>query len=208
MQQSRETVIEKVKQHFADDVIILSSPGYASIMAFRNSASFVLKMVKDDKAHDDLKHSKIQIARSIEQECKDMKCNRTHYNLHIDKDKMDETVSPTLSSLISLISPKMKRTSLAAAMVGNIVTSQVTNQPTDLQIALGLLTRDSKKVVDQLYDFRVTCSYDEVMRFKKSAAHASYSDACLQRLSDASSRLLQTTLMLTFHRPGNKPTRT
>lgn len=78
----------------------------------------------------------------------------------------------------------MNRT-LAAAMVGNIVTSQVTNQPTDLQIALGLLTRDSKKVVDQLYHFKVTCSYDEVMRFKKSAAHASYSDAGLQGLSDA-----------------------
>lgn len=190
IQQSRKTVIEKVKQHFADDVIILSSPGYASIVVFRNSASFVLKMVKDDKAHDDLEHSKIQVARAIEQECKDMKCNRMHYDLHIDKDKMDETVSPTLSSLLSLISPKMNRT-LAAAMVGNIVTSQVTNQPTDLQIALGLLTRDSKKVVDQLYHFKVTCSYDEVMRFKKSAAHASYSDAGLQGLSDAGDGLIQ-----------------
>ncbi len=61
---------------------------------------------------------------------------------------------------------------MPTAMIENVVTSQGTNQVTDLQIALGLLTRNSKKVVDQLYNFRVTCSYDEVVRFKKSAAHA------------------------------------
>ena len=100
----------------------------------------VLKMGKDDKAQDDLEHSKISVARSIEQECNDMKCNRTHYDLYT-QGQMDETVSLTLSSLFSLISPKMNRT-LASPMVGISVTSQVTNQPTDLQIALGLLTRD------------------------------------------------------------------
>ena len=100
-----------------------------------------------------------------------MKCESTHYDLLINKDKMDDVVSQTLS-MLSLVSPKLNKT-LSAAIIGNIVTSEVTHEATDLQIALGLLTRDSKKVVDKLYDYRVTCGYDEVVRFKKSAVHAS-----------------------------------
>ena len=62
---------------------------------------------------------------------------------------MDDSISPTLSSLLSLICSKLNKT-LPAAMIGNIVTSQVTNQYTDLQIALGVLNWNSKKIVDQL----------------------------------------------------------
>ena len=43
-------------------------------------------------------------------------------------------------------------------MVGNIVTGAVTNKPTMLQIALGVVVREK--------------TYDEVLRFKSSAAHA------------------------------------
>ena len=187
---SRPAVIEKVKERFSDDVIILSSPGCASVIAFRSCASSVLKIVKDEKELDDLQHSKVQVAKCIERECMAMKSKRTHYDLHITKEKMDDIISPTLSSLLSLISPKLNKT-LAAAMIGNIITSQVTNQATDMQIALGILTRDSKKVVDKLYDYRVTCSYDEVVRFKKSAARASYADTRLQGISDSSNGLIQ-----------------
>ena len=36
--------------------------------------------------------------------------------------------------------------------------------------------------MDKLYDYRVTCSYDELVRFKKSAAHASYTDTSVPDL--------------------------
>ena len=71
---------------------------------------------------------------------------------------MDDAVSQTIPSKLSLVSPRLNKT-LSATTIGNIVTSEVTNEATDLQIALGLLTQDSKKVVDKLYGYRVTCRY-------------------------------------------------
>ena len=61
----------------------------------------------------------------------------------------------------------------------------------DLQIALGILTRDSKKIVDKLNDYKVTSSYDEVARFKKAAALAAFTDTCVQGITDARTGLIQ-----------------
>lgn len=121
---SRQCVIRKVRELFSD-VIVPSSPGYASVIAFRSCAS-VLKIVKDEKEHEYLEH-KTQVARCTERECKEMKCKRRHYDLHIDKDKMDDVDSPILSSLLSLVSsPKFNKT-FPAAVIRNIVISHVTN---------------------------------------------------------------------------------
>ena len=46
----------------------------------------------------------------------------------------------------------------------------VTCQPTDLQIAIGVLLGDHKMLIEELYKYNVSCSYDEVRRFKRSAA--------------------------------------
>ena len=91
--------------------------------------------------------SKVQIERHIEREYKEMKSKREYHDLHVGNYTITDIVSPTLSSLLPLVSPKLNRT-LPAAMIGNIVTRQVTHMDTDLQIALGILTQDSKKNVD------------------------------------------------------------
>ena len=45
-----------------------------------------------------------------------------------------------------------------------------------LKSTLGILLRDSKTVVSHMYDYRITCSYDELLRFKSSAATAACAD--------------------------------
>ena len=45
-----------------------------------------------------------------------------------------------------------------------------TCQPTPLQIAIGVLLGGHKMLIEELYKYDVTCSYDEVRRFKRSAA--------------------------------------
>ena len=42
-----------------------------------------------------------------------------------------------------------------------------------------------------MHSYRVTCSYDEVLRFKKSAAVAAVSDPCNQGISDARKEWIQ-----------------
>ena len=46
-------------------------------------------------------------------------------------------------------------------------------------------------VVHHMYDYRVTCSYDEVLRFKKSAAVSAAVYSRLQGISDARHGLVQ-----------------
>ena len=89
----------------------------------------------------------------------------------MDNGTVQEATSDTLMGLLAGISPRLKDT-MPALLIGNIVTSAVRAQPTELQIALGVLFRDSKSQLGYLNDYGVTCSYGELRLFKKSAAVA------------------------------------
>ena len=60
--------------------------------------------------------------------------------------------------------------SLFTALIGGIVTDAVQYKPTQIQVALGILHPHSKTILNHLNKYGITCSYDEVLRFKKSAA--------------------------------------
>ena len=64
-----------------------------------------------------------------------------------------------------------------------MITIIVTNRPTTLQIVLGLLMRE-KALIEQCHQFGITCTYDEILRFKSSAAHAASKEKQLHGLLD------------------------
>ena len=63
-----------------------------------------------------------------------------------------------------------------------MITALIKNLATPQQISLAVLLRDSKEHVKAFHDFGVTCSYDELLRFKKSVAFASNADMDLAGL--------------------------
>jgi hypothetical protein len=63
--------------------------------------------------------------------------------------------------------------SLTSLIIGNMVTSVLANHPTPLQIALGVFIH-RKKIINHMSDYSVTCSYDELRRYKKSYAVVRY----------------------------------
>ena len=71
------------------------------------------------------------------------------------------------------------------------MTSVLKNKATTLQVALGVLQRNSKAIVNNMYDYRVTCSYDKLLHFKKSAAVAADVDPNQQGITDARQGLIQ-----------------
>ena len=81
---------------------------------------------------------------------------------------MWQKCSKTLLLLQPKVPPLVNET-LCAALIGNIITTAVTSHPSMLQIALGLLAR-AKKISHQLYVFGACASYDEIRRYKISAA--------------------------------------
>ena len=82
--------------------------------------------------------------------------------------------------MMAALSPDLDHTPYAI-LIGNMVTAIIREKPTDLQIALGVLFKDSKSPLTYMHDFGITCSYDEVLRFKKSAAVATSTISSLQK---------------------------
>ena len=101
-----------------------------------------------------------------------------------------EHASGTLLKLLAALSTRLDRT-LTAPLIANIITNVLRNSPTPLQVALGILLTDSKTVISHMYDYRVTCSYDEVLLFKSSTAVVASTHPANQGISDSKDSLIQ-----------------
>ena len=123
-----------------------------------------------DDDEEDLNAAVQKTAKHIASECRQLKKNKMIYQTRIGLTDAIANSSSTLLSLLMHLSPKFDP-SMPCALIGNILTGMITNQATTLQIALGVLLRD-KSVMDQFHDCGITCTYNEVLRFKASAASA------------------------------------
>ncbi|KAJ8021891.1 hypothetical protein HOLleu_39220 [Holothuria leucospilota] len=187
---THRSLLEKVQQHFGDDLVVLTSPGYASLIAFHENAAVMMKMVKDDDETDDIEKCVNMLAKHIVKECKAIPTNKSAYQVHIDMNVAAEFASSTLLKLLATLSTKLDET-LPALLIASVITDVLTNYPTPLQVALGVLLGDSKSIVGHMYDYRITCSYNELLRFKSSAATAASADLVKQGVSDAGDGLIQ-----------------
>ena len=177
---TRRQLIKKLAEHFRQDFLILSGTWVASILVFQSKASNVLKLVANEDGGDCAAIEKV--AKLIVNESKYLKSGTYKYRTRVNIDDVITVVSSTMLHLLSLVSPKLN-SSLSACMVGNIVTSMVTNGSTALQIALSVLVRQ-KSLIERLYDFGVT--------FKASVAHAADKIQNLRGISDCGIGLVQT----------------
>ena len=108
-----------------------------------------------------------KVAKLIVVESKTLKQDKSKYRTRATFENTIDDVSPTLQHLMSLVSKKLDST-LPSAMIGNVITSMVTNTYTSLQIALGITVRQ-KSVIECLHKFGISASYDEILRFKAFA---------------------------------------
>ena len=82
---------------------------------------------------------------------------------------MSNSVSQMLMDLLAALNDNLNNT-LPALLVDNIIMSIISNKDTYVQLALGNLIRDSKALINHMYQLRVACFYDKILHFKKSAA--------------------------------------
>ena len=186
---NQRSLLKRVKDYFSDEVVVLTSPGLCSLVVFRASASNVLSLAAQTEDEQD-SAKLVTLAKDISNEIKQIEYDGSRYDIRITKQDMSVSVSQTLMELLALLSNKLDYT-LPALLIGNIITSVITNKPTNLQIALGNLLRDSRKLINPFYQFGVTCSYDEILRFKKSAALAATKEIKLSGIEQASDGLIQ-----------------
>ena len=167
---SRSKLVQNVLMHFGNKMIKLSSNGLADSLIFREKASSIFQLQDDEFEVVETMEDRIKnVAEKIVKEIKEIPHDKGSYKKRINIDIAMEDISPTLSTLLSEISPNLQEMSLPAIMIGNIITSKVANRSTHLLIDPGLLVR-KKKLIEHLYDFGIVCSYDEVKLFRSSAA--------------------------------------
>jgi len=158
---------------------VLSGTGVASLLVFRSKASNLLRLVPSSD-EDDVEIELEKVAHQIVRDVNESVVGDNNYHARVDMDIALDCLSSTLLSLLSKLSTKLNHT-LPAALIGNTVTNVISGRFTTIQIALGMVL-NRKGLIEQLYDFLVPCSYDEVLWFKPSVAAAAVSNASLEEL--------------------------
>ena len=150
----RRFLLVKIQHPFLDDIAVLSSPGLSSLVVFRQNASTVLHLTYDTE--DDTQDLLIgKLTKIICDEVKQIDQDQSRYDIRITEEDMSTPVSQTVMDLLAALTDNLKDT-FPALLIANIITSVLSNKPTSLQIALGNLIRDSKSLINQLYQFNST----------------------------------------------------
>lgn len=152
---SRRLLITRLSEHFGEDLLVLSSPGIATILAFKSRTAKVLHIIPDVD-DDDIENAVNKVKKKICQEVKEICIDRNNYHTRLNHENASEHVSSTVLHLLAQLSPTLDNT-LPALLIGNIITSALQNYPTNLQIYLAVVLRDSKGLVKTMNDFGVTC---------------------------------------------------
>lgn len=168
----RKMLLDKVTRYLKNEVMVLNSPGIASILVFKSHADSVLRIqnvdVEVEKDCDD--EAVRTVAKQVISEIKDISFDKGSYDGRMNISVAKGDVSPTFSKLLSLIEPKtLNPNALPSLLIGNMVTAHVAKRFTTLSLSLAIMVR-KKKLVEKLHQFGVVSSYDELKRFRTSAA--------------------------------------
>ena len=103
-----------------------------------------------------MNHKNVQAATNAktnvsQKECSTRSADRDRYRTRLSPDDAYEACSDLLLKLLAELSPKLDHTN-TALLIGNIITSVLTNRPTTLQITLGTILRE-KSLTEQCADF-------------------------------------------------------
>ena len=79
---TKRQVVDKLVDHFGDNILVLTSPGVTSIVVFGNKAPSLLKLVPSDDDGDLDMYIK-NVGKQIVREVKVLKSDNGHYNIHI-----------------------------------------------------------------------------------------------------------------------------
>ena len=180
---NRSRLVNTLKEIMGDEIMMPSSRGVATMLISKSKAT-VLRLDEVDQNDFDLQVK--AIAGKIASETKTLGGKSLNYS-NIDREN-NFTFSETLLDLLSHISPNLIK-SLPAAMIGSIISSIITTNPTMLQVDLGLVAYH-KPAIDNLHEYRVTSTYHEILRFKISSAESNTESSCLTGF-DAKNGLIQ-----------------
>ena len=169
---TKKWLIDKIRSHFGETLVTLSSFGHENMFVFPNFASGILKLIKSDD-EDCLTEAITHVSKAISREFTDCskKMQNDMYHIGLLDDIIELETSETLMKVLPSIHQSLSQ-GPQAHLINSIVFSCFTQSSTSLQCMLGGYFRHIPPVrsFEKLSKYGVTCSYDELKRLRTSSA--------------------------------------
>ena len=173
---TRKQLFFKVCQELGDQILVIRIEGCANMLGFRSHISEKLCLVQDPD--EEISKNIYEICRQIIGEAKKNKKKQQHYDLgQFDVERAINDTSPTLLKLVATLCNQgcetysNERVSLSLAQAIQYKINHIPNQTT-LGIGVRMHHRfGSKELISHLSSYGICVSYDEVLRFRQSAAY-------------------------------------
>ena len=166
---TRKQLVGKPQSHFGETLVKFDISGCASLFCFKDHLPKMLRLVRiDDDGHNIIDNLK----DTIISECKALPKSNDY---DISQFRQSCTLTNTSPSLLTFIAKmvsdgKITRTSTTLAQCIQTHVTQSYNQ-TSLGLAVKLHHKfGSKELLTILHEYGITVTYDEVLRFRTSAA--------------------------------------
>ena len=167
---SSKQMLTKLIDCLGDDIVLVRMEGCASVIGFKHLLGKILKIVKAETADEDCVNT---IIRQVKREAQALKHRNADYDLSefthkATLEQTSDTLLRVISELVSNGQVTQKSLSLTQAVQSHITGTR--NQTT-----LGLAVKlhhiyGSSELIKLLHNHGFIVSYDEVLRFRKSAA--------------------------------------
>ena len=181
-QLTRKQMFNKLVTHLGDEVVVLCIEGCASIVGFRELVGNILKISKVDTVDEEKEDV---LVRKITAEARAIPSNKNYDIGDFTYAKTKQHTSDTLLRFISklITNGEVTKSSLSLSQSIQYCMTNTRNQTT---LGLGVKLHHkfgSSDLIHILNQHGYTVSYDEVLRFRKSAArYVSNNAATLHRM--------------------------
>ena len=159
-------LLRRLKEYLSDEIYFFKAQGISTVIMHKEKASQTLSLNSTDVEDELIDIEKV--AGKIKTEIKSVPGIKDNYPV-LSNDALSEICLPTLTTLLQSISPKFQSNYKATALISSIITVIASSKVSMLQVGLGLIVHEKKKI-QQLSEYGITASFDEIRRFKISAA--------------------------------------
>ena len=188
----RSNLLKELKSHFGEELVLLSRIGCSTLLCFQDHLVDILRG-KANQNETDLKKLCEKISHEIQ--LKDSGSRDSYKLSELSEEEIITNCSDILLTIVSNIVSNGSR-SKKAIFLTQAIQAAATNSYNCISLSLGIklfhLT-GSREVIDQLNSCGFVCSYDEIRRFRKSAAvHTSENEYSIKEFVEDGDGLVAT----------------
>ena len=170
----------KLLEHFGNQIAVTNTNGKTDVLTLRTAASEILRDFHALKKGNDPEQEKIKVieaaAKLIQNDIRQLKTQDEHYpsSTSLSLDELTKFLPTFLNFLLqNIIQGKEKQLKIVAVGEAIVQASRPRSTLAPLQFGLGIQLHhhfSSRFLIDRLHALGFCCSYQEILKYSRSAA--------------------------------------